>query len=97
MFGWVGVAAPAQLCFRGTLQWVTARLPLTWRFCLWPDTRDPLTHRGSGRVERRGMTAPPRLIAGSRDACGPSDLGSVTLRSPLDPIVGGSLEDGFAV
>jgi hypothetical protein len=43
------------------------------------------------------MTAPPRLIAGSRDACGLSDLRSVTLGSPLDPIVGGSLEDGFAV
>jgi hypothetical protein len=34
-------------------------------------------------------------IAGSRDALLASDLGSVTLGSPLDPVVGGSLEDAF--
>ena len=31
----------------------------------------------------------------AHDARGLSDLGSVTLGSPLDPVVGGSLEDAF--
>jgi hypothetical protein len=39
------------------------------------------------------MAAPPVSIAGSRNAQVASDLESVTLGSPLDPFVGGSLED----
>jgi hypothetical protein len=50
-----------------------------------------LAHSGSGRSEYAVMAGLLIKIAGSRDALLASDLGSVTLGSPLDPVVGGSL------
>jgi hypothetical protein len=94
VFRWVGVAAPTQRCFRGISQWVTAGLPGSRPLCLrCPAVGPALVQSGGGRSECSEMAAPPVSIAGSRNAQVASDLESVTLGSPLDPFVGGSLED----
>ena len=54
-------------------------------------------HSGSGRTECSGMA---HLLFASRCLAQrplASDLESVTLGSPLDPFVGGSLEDAYCV
>jgi hypothetical protein len=93
VFRWVGVAAPTQRYFRGISQWVTACLPGSrplGQGC--PAAGRALVQSGGGRSECSGMAA-LLSIAGSRNAQVASDLESVTLGSPLDPFVGGSLED----
>jgi hypothetical protein len=94
VFRWVGVAAPTQRCFRGISQLVTGCLPGSRPLCLrCPAVGLTLVQSGGGRSEYSGMAAPPVSIAGSCNAQVASDLESVTLGSPLDPFVGGSLED----
>jgi hypothetical protein len=96
VFRWVGVAAPTQRCFRGTSQRVAACLPGSPRLCLRGlVVGRTLVQSGGGRRECSGMAVPPVKIAGSREAWWLAISGSVTLRSPLDPVVGGSLEDAF--
>jgi hypothetical protein len=49
---------------------------------------------GGGRNACAAMAWPP-FQSPARATPGASDLGSVTFGSPLDPVVGGSLEDAF--
>ena len=99
MFCWVGVAAPAQRCFQGLcLDWWATQCgadggPGTRHFVL-PGTAGEraLVHSGSERSECAAMACPP-FQSPARTTPGASDLGSVTIGSPLDPVVGGSLED----
>jgi hypothetical protein len=100
---WVGVAAPAQRHFQGLcLVWPAAQCgtgcdPGKWRFVLPCGAGNrPLTHNGGGRDTRAAMAWPP-FQSPARAKPEASDLGSVTFGSPLDPVVGGSLEDAFCV
>jgi hypothetical protein len=76
---------------------MTGCSPGTWRFVLPSGAgMRPLTHSGGGRDTRAAMAWPP-FQSPARAKPEASDLGSVTFRSPLDPVVGGSLEDAFCV
>jgi hypothetical protein len=101
VFRWVGVAAPAQRCFQGLcLGWPATQCgadggPGIGRFILPGRAGErALVHSGSGRSERAVMAWPP-FQSPARAKPEANDLGSVTIGSPLDPVVGGSLEDAF--
>ena len=102
MFRWVGVAAPAQRCFQGSpVLWLKAQRvmshcdPGTRRSILRDFAgKRPLVHIGGGRNAQAAMAWPP-FQSPARAKPEASDLGSVTFGSPLDPVVGGSLEDAF--
>jgi transcriptional regulator with XRE-family HTH domain len=94
LFCWAGVAAPAQRHFR------VMAFP---EICgisacgIWQDASGQACGRRAQcawRERAQGNGEASCSIAGSRETRG-YDLRSVTVRSPLDPVVGGSLEDAF--
>ena len=103
MFRWVGVAAPAQQCFQSVPvlrpgQWLVIDPNPGTRSFVFPRVagKRPLMHNGGGCDVRAAMAWPP-FQSPARAKPEASDLGSVTFGPPLDPVVGGSLEDAFCV
>ena len=101
MFCWAGVAAPVQRYFRGlSSRLVGGAVGVTCEI-LEPGVR-PARCGGEASAYAPVAADATRVqrwqasfsIAGSREPSA-SDLGSVTPGSPLDPVVGGSLEDAF--
>jgi hypothetical protein len=98
VFRWVGVAAPAQRCFQGISQRMSGSVPRAGRFCLrCPAGGRAFTHSGGGRSGYGEMVEPPSSIAGYHKPDGLAIFESVTLGSPLDPVVGGRLRTPFTI